>query len=32
MLNKLKSFLNNDIKNEKYALSDDKTFGKVVLQ
>ena len=32
MLNKLKSFLNNDIKNEKYALSDDKTFGKVAMQ
>ena len=32
MINKLKSFLNLDIKNEKYALSDDKTFGKVALQ
>ena len=32
MLNKIKSFLNNDIKNEKYALSDDKKFGKVAMQ
>ena len=37
MLNKiknfnLKDFLGVDIKNEKYALTDDKTFGKVALQ
>lgn len=31
MINKIKNFFNTDIKNEKYALSDDKTFGKVPL-
>ena len=31
MINKIKNFFNTDIKNDKYALSDDKTFGKVSL-
>ncbi len=32
MINKIKNFLNFDIKNEKYELTDDKTFGKVAKQ
>lgn len=31
MINKIKNFFNTDIKNEKYALSDDAKFGKVPL-
>ena len=31
MINKIKDFLNFDIKKEKYALTDDKKFGKVAL-
>lgn len=32
MINFVKKILNNDIKNEKYALTDDDTFGKVAKQ
>ncbi|WP_419763766.1 MAG: molybdopterin oxidoreductase family protein [Arcobacter sp.] len=32
MINKIKNFLGLDIKNQKYALTDDKVFGKVALE
>ncbi len=32
MINFIKKIINNDIKEEKYSLSDDKTFGKIAKQ
>lgn len=32
MINKIKNFLNKELKNEKYALTNDKIFGKVALE